>query len=162
MADESPGVGKVSNSAEKPKNTYRNTVIYSAAAIILVVLAIAGYTTIFQKVDCKAIINKSTPMIQKKEYGKAYDVLNSDAKACTENSSQSYETRIEYGYRVATTSYETGNKEQAKSYATKALALYSGLTPQASSKIHDELNLSLDLTSLSQGDKYYYSMRDLQ
>lgn len=105
-------------------------------------------------VNCSSVITQVDKAMNDLNNKKAYDLLKQSETACSHN--QDKAVAVKYNARLAVTTFESGNKTQAKVYANTTLEMSKGLSQKERFKITNFESLADKMHDINRG--IYYGM----
>lgn len=127
--------------AIKVKQKPLDIFIVSITVLLLFTIAILTVSNLVRlNVDCQDITDKTTKLIDKKQYRQTYDLLNPNIKTCgdidiSKMSSKEKLLQIQFHRNLAVSAYALNKKTQATTEANRGLALNTKLTATEKTKV---------------------------
>lgn len=143
---------------DKFKASSKGSKLYIIMAVIVIAAGAFAYIRFFSSdkaekstADCSVLTQESTELVRDRKFKEAYDKLNPNKDACLtplsdeeikkpDNTAYAY-SLIQLNGNFAIATYETGNRDEAVSYAKEGLRIDSALSAEQTARV-DQARIS--------------------
>ncbi len=146
----------------------RSIMLIVGAVVVLGIIGAAVYLVTIgsnkvTRADCTALISKASGQISQKKYQHAYSDLKTQAEKCgkppkqdlsdlkDKSKTNQYIEVTVYNVNLARAAYDSGDKEQAKTYAKQAIKINEAMSPEQRRQIPNQNSALIDMYSIEAG-----------